>query len=90
VAGALQADELGYIFEILSEHISVATRHDRHVTDAIRQQFFTAADVVQNVNGDEVDIFFRKKLFRFEARTSPRLGEQQELVGDGVHDCDPL
>jgi hypothetical protein len=35
--------------------------------------------IVQYVDGDEIDFFARKKLFRPETAASPRLGEEDEL-----------
>jgi hypothetical protein len=85
MAGALQTDELGDVLEILTEHELIAARNHRHVAHAEREQFLTAAGIVEYVDRDEIDVFFRKKLFRSEAAASPRLGEQYELVGDCVH-----
>jgi hypothetical protein len=36
--------------------------------------------VVQNVDGDKVDVFVGKKLFRSEAAASARLGEQNKRL----------
>jgi hypothetical protein len=41
--------------------------------------------VVGYVNRDEVDAFSRKKLFRSQATTSTRLGEQDKIVSDALH-----
>jgi hypothetical protein len=41
--------------------------------------------LVEHVNGDEVDAFFRKKLFRSEAAASPGLRVKNKFVGDGIH-----
>ena len=84
VAGAVQADEFGDVLEVLAEDELFALGDDRHVAHAECQQVFAAARVVQHVDGDEVDVFFRKKLFRSEAAASPGLGEEHELVGDGM------
>ena len=54
VAGALQADELGDVFEILSEDKLFAARHHRHVAHAVCQQFFFSARIVKDVDRDEV------------------------------------
>jgi hypothetical protein len=83
--GALQADELGYVLEILPEDELLAPCDDRHVAYAQREQPFTPLRVVLDVDCDEIDAFFRKKLFRFEAAASPGLSEQNELVGYSSH-----
>jgi hypothetical protein len=69
----------------LSEHKLVAACDHRHIAYAERQQFFAPGRIVQYVDRDEVDILFRKKLFRSEAATSSGLGEEYEFIGDGVH-----
>jgi len=57
---------------------------DRHGAQAERLQFFAAAGVIDDVDGDVVDIFFRKKLFRSKTAASPRLGEENEFFA-GIH-----
>jgi hypothetical protein len=42
--------------------------------------------IIHYVNRDEVDAFFRKKLFRPQATASTRLGEQDQFVSDALHD----
>jgi hypothetical protein len=82
---AVKADELGDVLEVLSEDKLVAFGNDRHITHAEREQPLASAAVIQHVDHDEIDAFFRKKLFRSEAAASPRLGEQYEFVSDGTH-----
>jgi hypothetical protein len=73
VTGALQADKLSNVFEILAEYILATARDDGHVAHAKREQLLASARIVQHIDGDKVDIFFRKKLFRSEAATSSGL-----------------
>jgi hypothetical protein len=80
VAGALQADELGDVFQVLSEDVILALRYHRHVAHAQRQQPLAAAGVVRDVDDLVIYLLFRKKLFRSEAATSPRLQEENESV----------
>jgi hypothetical protein len=87
VACALQADKFGDIFEILPEHELIAAGDHRHIAHAEGEQLFAAAGVVKNVNSDEVDTFFRKKLFRSKAAASAGLGKEDELVVGGGHVC---
>jgi hypothetical protein len=79
VAGALQADELGNIFEILSEDELITLGDHGNIAYTEFEQAFAASRVVQDINGDEIDFFARKKLFRPETAASPRLGKQDEL-----------
>ena len=60
------------------------SRDDRYGAQAKRLQFFTAAGIIDNVDGDVGDIFFRKKLFRSKTAASPRLGEENEFFA-GIH-----
>jgi hypothetical protein len=57
---------------------------DRHGAQAEGLQLFTAAGVIDDVDGDVVDAFFRKKLFRSKTAASPGLGEEHEFVA-GIH-----
>ena len=82
MAGALEADELGDILDVLSEDELIALGDNGNVAYAELEQAFTAGRVVQNINGDEIDFFARKKLFRPEAAASPWLGKQDELFVD--------
>jgi hypothetical protein len=65
----------------------IAFGDHRHIAHAVGEQFVFAAGIVEYIDCNEVDIFFRKKLFRSEAAASPRLGEQDELVVGGAHMC---
>src|SRR5215204_2009184 len=87
MAGALQSYKLCHVFQILAEHELIAARDHRHIAHAESEQLFAPARIIQDVDRDEVDLFFRKKLFRSEAATSSRLGEENELVSDGAHVC---
>jgi hypothetical protein len=62
----------------------IALCDDRHGAQAEGLQFFTAASVIDDVDGDVVDIFFRKKLFRSKTAASPGLGEEDEFFA-GIH-----
>jgi hypothetical protein len=84
VAGALQADEFGDLFEVHREHVLFALCDDRHGAQAEGLQFFTAARVIDDVDRDVVDAFFRKKLFRSKTAASPGLREEYEFVA-GIH-----
>ena len=79
VAGALQADEFGDVFQILAKDELLAFGYDRYIAYAELEQAFAAIRVVEYVNGDEIYFFARKKLFRPETAASPRLGKQDEL-----------
>ena len=84
--GANESDEFGHIVEALSKNELVAFSDNRgHRSYAECQQLFSPAWIVQNVNRDKVDVFFRKKLFRSEAAASSRLGEQNKFVSCRVH-----
>jgi hypothetical protein len=43
------------------------------------EQALATGRIVQDINGDEINFFARKKLFRPETAASPRLGKQDEL-----------
>lgn len=93
VAGAGETDEFRDVLEVLPEDEILAPGDDGNVADAIGQQAVTTRRVVEDIDGDEVDLFARKKLFRPETAASPRLGEEDELlrvrsvgrVGGGIH-----
>ena len=85
MAGALQSDEFGHVLEILAKHELFAARDHRHIAHTEGEQFLAPRRVIQDVDRDEVDIFFRKKLFRSKAATSTRLGEEYEFVGADIH-----
>jgi hypothetical protein len=79
MAGALEADKLGDIFQVLPEYELIALGDHRNIAYAELEQAFAAGGIVQYINGDEIDFFARKKLFRPEAAASPWLGKQDEL-----------
>ena len=64
MAAALQADELGDIFQVLAKDVLVALRQNRYGARAEFAQPLQRRWIVQDIEGDEVDAFFRKKLFR--------------------------
>jgi len=82
---ALQADKLGDVLEILAKNILAASREHRYGAHAELEQLLFAGRVVNYVNRDEVNAFFRKKLFRPQATASTRLGEQDEFVSEIFH-----
>lgn len=86
VSRALQPDEFSDIFEILTEHEVLAFGDDGHVAHAELEQPLAPAGVVQYVDVLVIDAFARKKLFRPETAASPRLREENEFFGDGVHE----
>jgi hypothetical protein len=63
-----------------------ASREHRHGAHAELEQLLFSRRIVHHVNRDEVNAFLRKKLFRPQATTSTRLGEQDQFVGDTLHD----
>jgi hypothetical protein len=85
VSRTLQADEFGYVFEVLAENEVLAFGDDRYVTNTELQQALPPAGIVQDVDMLVIDALTRKKLFRPETAASPRLSEQNEFFGDGVH-----
>jgi hypothetical protein len=85
MAGALQAYELGHVFEVLPEYVLLALRDDRHVTHAELQQALATPGIVQYVYVLESNAFTRKKLFRPETAASARLREKNEFLCDRVH-----
>jgi hypothetical protein len=86
MAGALQTDKLGDVLEVLAENVLAASREYRHGADAELKQLLFARGIVHYVNRDEVNAFFRKKLFRPQATASARLGEQDKFFGEVFHD----
>ena len=82
---ALQAHEPGDIFEVLRKYVVAATRDYGNVAHSKGEQLLAPANVVQDVNGDEIDALLRKKLFRSKAAASPGLGVEDEFFGDGGH-----
>jgi hypothetical protein len=85
VSGALQADELRDVFEVLSEDEVFAFGDHRNVANAELEQALAATGVVEDVDVLVIDAFTRKKLFRPKTAASPRLREQNEFFGDGIH-----
>ncbi len=75
MASAGETDEFGDVFQVLPEDEILASGDDGNVADAVGQQAVTTRRVVEDVDGNEVDLFARKKLFRPETAASPRLGE---------------
>jgi hypothetical protein len=64
VAGALQANKLGDVLEVLTENVLIASREHRHGAHAEFEQLLLSRWIVNYVNRDEVNALFRKKLFR--------------------------
>jgi hypothetical protein len=85
VAGALQADKLGNVLEVLAENVLVASREHGYGPYAEFEQLLFSRRIVHHVNRDEVNAFLRKKLFRPQATASTRLGEQDQFVSDVFH-----
>jgi hypothetical protein len=85
VTAALQADELGNIFEILTENILVSPGQHGHAPGSEPQELLLARRIVQHVDGNEVDALFRKKLFRSKAAASTRLGKQNKIISGIFH-----
>ena len=61
---ALQADELGDIFQVLAEDELITAGQNRHGAHAKSAQLLERRWIVQDIARQEVDAFFRKKLFR--------------------------
>ena len=61
---ALQADELGDIFQVLAKDVLIALRQNWHGASAQFAQSRLCRWLVQYIKRDEVNAFFRKKLFR--------------------------
>jgi hypothetical protein len=85
VTGALQADELGNIFEILTENVLVSRGQHRHAARAEPHELLLARRIVQHVDGNEADALLRKKLFRSKATASAGLGKQNEMISGIFH-----
>ena len=90
MAGALEADEFRYVFELLAEYVFFALRYYRYATKSKFEQLFTPTRIVQDINDDVVNLLFRKKLFRSEAGTSPRLKKEDEFFDGCVHGMAPV
>lgn len=85
MSGALDADELGHIFEILAKNELLTSGQHGHGAHAKFEQLFPSGGVVQDIDGAERDPLLRKKLFRFKAAASARLSEQNKWIGDSFH-----
>jgi hypothetical protein len=79
VAGTLKADKLGNVLQVLSKDKLIALGDHGDIANTELEQAFAARRIVQNVDGDEINFFARKKLFRPETAASARLGKQNEL-----------
>ena len=79
MAGALHADEFGHVFKVLAENVLIAFCEDRDGTWAEPEKLLLPCWTVQYVNRDEVNAFFRKKLFRSKATTSTGLGKEDKI-----------
>ena len=79
---ALQADELGDILQVLAENELIAARQHRHGANPQFSQPLECRWLVQYIERQEVDAFFRKKLFRSKAAASTRLGKENESSVD--------
>ena len=77
---AVQADELSDVFHVLAKDELAAFCQHRHALRAKAEQLLTPHGVVENIESGKIYAFFRKKLFRFKAAASTRLGEQDEFV----------
>ena len=90
MARAFKTDKFRYVFEFLAEYVFFALRYYRYAAKSKFEQFFTSTRIVQNINDNVVNLLFRKKLFRSEAGTSPRLQKQDELFDGCVHGISPV
>ena len=61
---ALQADELGNIFQVLAKDELITASQNRYGAHAKFAQSLQCRGIVQDIEREEVDAFFRKKLFR--------------------------
>jgi hypothetical protein len=62
---ALQTDELGNIFEILAKNIVRPFCEHGHGAHTEAKQPLSPGGIIEHVDGNKVDLFARKKLFRF-------------------------
>jgi hypothetical protein len=87
MTGAGETDEFGDVFQVLPEDEILASSDDGNIADTVGQQAVTTRRIVEDIDGNEVDLFARKKLFRPETTASPRLGEENKLFrfGGSVH-----
>src|SRR5262245_38561848 len=86
MAGALQPDELGDVFEVLTENVLAVSREYRHGANAELEHVLLSLRIVHHVHRGEVNAFLRKKLFRPKTTASTRLGEQGQFISDALHD----
>ena len=82
---ALDANELGHIFEILAKNELLTSGEHGHGAHAEFKQLRAPGSIVQDIDAAEGDALFRKKLFRSEATASTRLSEQNKLIGANFH-----
>jgi hypothetical protein len=82
---ALQANELGNIFQVLAKYKLVPLRQHRHGANAQFTQPLQRRWIVQDIERDEVDAFFRKKLFRSKTTASAGLSEKYQFSVDVFH-----
>jgi hypothetical protein len=61
---ALQANEFGDIFQILAKNKLIPACQNRYRAYAQSAQPFPRIGIVRNIEGKEINAFFRKKLFR--------------------------
>jgi hypothetical protein len=85
VSGALQTDELGDILEVLAEDVLFAFCEYGYRARAELEQLLSSVRIVQYVQRDEANAFFRKKLFRSQATASTGLGEKDEIFAVCFH-----
>ena len=85
MAGAAKPDECRDGLEVVAEYILLAPRHDRYFADPKFEEPLEALGIVEDVNGDEVHAFLRKKLLRSKTTASTGLGIEDELMDDSFH-----
>ena len=72
---ALDADELGNVFEVLTKNVLPRTGEHRHRSYPKLQKLLPPGGIVEDVDSGKGNLFFRKKLFRSKAAASARLRE---------------
>lgn len=85
MTAALQADELGNVFKILTEDVLFSSCQYWHAARAKLQKLLLTLGIVQHVDRNEVDALLRKKLFRSKAAASAGLSEQNERISGIFH-----
>jgi hypothetical protein len=70
MAGALEPDKFGNVVQVLAEDVLSASLKHRHRARAEREQAGSSGWIVRDIDGNEVNVLFRKKLFRSEATAS--------------------